>query len=105
MRLRPRPRWTLRAVANEDGLQGLAEAWNEFPDTYVFRRSAKNAAAFFEYAFMYGMEFYVVPVEEVEKVGHHDKGYSLAVVPHMYDEDDCPNLPHTNSPCALCGHR
>ena len=61
MRLR---RWEVRAT-DLDGspLPGFAGVVNRNPDRFFFRRSAKNAAAFYESKMYLPCRFYVVKVE------------------------------------------
>jgi len=60
-------RYRLFAVDASDDLGGpsfpeLAEAFNEEPRMYFFRRSAKNGARFYEQVLGLPLRFYVIPI-------------------------------------------
>jgi hypothetical protein len=60
MAVLPWRRWRLFAVDIADGLPGLAERFNDQPEQFLLRGSARRAARFYEE--MLPVHFYVLPV-------------------------------------------
>jgi hypothetical protein len=95
-------RWQLQAVDREDGIRGLAAKFNDDPETFFFRRSARQAAWFFESRVYIPCHFYVVPVDDRRTFGclpwAHDWTVTKVTAP-LWD----PSAKGILKRCKTCG--